>query len=204
MQQYENDSSLLAAFKSGDPRAEAIIFKRFFRSMCLLAETITGEALVAEDIVAEAFIKFFDKRVEFERIENIKGFLYTTVRNSSYTYTTTQRRHQRVHEQLAAVQKEDVQSASPAEELELLRVRLLEDIYQEIENLPPQCRRISKMIFLEGKTTDQVARELDISPQTVRTQKARAIQLLKKQLFANAKLTALLSLGILAKAFWDA
>jgi len=203
MMQYENDTIWLAALKKGDPVAETQLFQRFFRSMCLLAERITGEKAAAEDIVAEAFIKTFKRIGEFSDIGRIKAYLYISVRNSSYTYTTTQKRHHRAHLQLAATMPASDEGMGSAEDLELLRVQLLEEIYQEIENLPDQCRRISKMIFWEGKSTEQIARELDISPQTVRTQKARAIQLLRQQLFKDEKFNALLSLGILVRAFWD-
>lgn len=185
--------ALVEAFKKGNPAAESILFKLFFRSMCLLAETITGNLLPAEDIVAESFVKLFDKRAEFEAIDNIKAFLYVTVRNSSYTYKTTQKRHEAVHTQLAAEQGEEDDLVS-AFELEMIRAQLLAEIYQEIENLPPQCRKIAKMIFWEGKSTGEIAEKLNISAQTVRTQKARAIQLLKSQLFKDDRWTTLLLL----------
>ena len=189
-QNFENDRALVEAFKKMDPAAESVLFKQFFRSMCLLAETITGELLPAEDIVAESFIKLFAKRAEFDAIDNIKAFLYVTVRNSSYTYKTTQKRHEAVHTRLAAEQGEE-DDPSSVFELEMIRAQLLAEIYQEIENLPSQCRRIAKMIFWEEKSTGQIAEELNISPQTVRTQKARAIQLLKNQLFKDNRWAAL-------------
>jgi RNA polymerase sigma factor (sigma-70 family) len=193
-QNFENDRTLVEAFKKMDPAAESVLFKQFFRSMCLLAETITGQLLAAEDIVAESFIKLFEKRSEFEAIDNIKAFLYVTVRNGSYTYKTTQKRHEAIHARIATEHGGEGDSFSSTAELEMIRAQLLEEIYQEIENLPLQCRRIAKMIFWEGKSTDLIAGELQISRQTVRTQKARAIQLLKSQLFKDEKWVGMLLL----------
>jgi RNA polymerase sigma factor (sigma-70 family) len=201
MQNFENDRALMEAFRNMDPMAESILFKQFFRSMCLLAETITGQLLPAEDIVAESFIKLFDKRAEFEAIDNIKAFLYVTVRNSSYTYKTTQKRHEAIHARIATGHDGAEDDLSAAVELEMIRAQLLEEIYQEIENLPPQCRRIAKMIFWEGKNTDSISQELHISPQTVRTQKARAIQLIKNQLFKDDKWAGMLLLIIYLQKF---
>ena len=192
--------ALVEAFKNGNPGAESILFKQFFRSMCLLAETIAGDLHPAEDIVAESFIKLFDKRAEFDAIDNIKAFLYVTVRNRSYTYRATQKRHEAVHTRLAAEQGEDDPGVQ-AFELEMIRAQLLADIYQEIENLPTQCRKIAKMIFWEGKGTGQIAEELNISAQTVRTQKARAIQLLKSQLFKDSRWSTLVLLFLYLQKF---
>ncbi len=200
MQNFENDMVLVKAFKNGNPAAESVLFKLFFRSMCLLAETITGNLATAEDIVAESFIKLFDKRAEFEAIDNIKAFLYVTVRNSSYTYKTTQKRHKAIHNRLAAGHSEE-DDFSSASELEIIRVLLLAEIYQEMENLPSQCRIIAKMIFYEGESTGQIAGKLKISAQTVRTQKARAIQLLKNKLFKDERWSVLLLLFIYLPKF---
>lgn len=201
MQNFENDMALVEAFKNGNPAAESILFKQFFRSMCLLAETITGDGRAAEDIVAESFIKLFDKRAEFGALDNIKAFLYVTVRNSSYTHRTTQKRHEAVHTRLAAEQGGEGDPGAQAFELEMIRAQLLAEIYQEIENLPTQCRKIAKMIFWEGKSTGQIAEEMNISAQTVRTQKARAIQLLKNQLFKNSRWSTLVLLFLYFQKF---
>lgn len=200
MQNFENDMALVEAFKNGNPAAESILFKQYFRSMCLLAETITGDGRAAEDIVAESFIKLFDKRAEFEAPDNIKAFLYVTVRNGSYTYKTTQKRHEAIHTRLAAEQGKE-EDLSSVFELEMIRAQLLAEIYQEIENLPSQCRKIAKMIFWEGKSTGQIAEEMNISAQTVRTQKARAIQLLKNQLFKDSRWSTLVLLFLYLQKF---
>ncbi len=79
-------------------------------------------------------------------------------------------------------------------EREILRVELLKEIYDEIENLPGRCRQVFKALFIEGLSTDQIAENLSINVQTVRTQKARAIQLIKIQLLKKGKTLAVLIL----------
>jgi hypothetical protein len=142
MEQFANDTIWLAALQKGEPAAESLLFERHFRSMCLLAEKITGDLAAAEDIVAEVFVRMFDRRTEFETIEGIKAFLYVSVRNRSYTFTTAEKRHRRAHMLLASLQ-------------------------------------------------------------TVRTQKARAIQLLRNQLIKTGKLDALFTLGLLLGSIWN-
>ena len=198
-----NDTNLLQAFRSGEPAAETALFQRFFRAMCLMAVRITGELPAAEDIVADAFVKMFDRRADFAGIENIKAFLYTSARNGSVDFVRMQKRHRMAHVRIAATQEQAAEGLETAEDLELLRIQLLQDIYEEIENLPPQSRQISKMIFYEKKSTEEIARELNIAPQTVRTHKARAIQLLKKQLLKDEKFNTLLSLTLLVQAVWE-
>jgi len=123
--------------------------------MTLLGLKITGDLPAAEDIVADAFVKVFQRRAEFKEIDGIRGFLYVAVRNASYTYTAKEKRRDAVYAGLAVVQPDA--GMDEAEDLEILRARLLAEIYREIENLPDQCRRISQMIFFEGKDTETIA-----------------------------------------------
>ncbi len=78
--------------------------------------------------------------------------------------------------------------------MEVLRAELLYEIYQEMENLPEKCGQIFKMLFIEDKSTEEVAQHFGINVQTVRSQKARAIQLLKAALTQKNKTAALILL----------
>jgi RNA polymerase sigma factor (sigma-70 family) len=82
----------------------------------------------------------------------------------------------------------------PVMEREILRVELLQEIYEEIEELPGRCKEIFKMIFIQGLSTDIIGEQLGISLQTVRTQKARAIGLIRTQLLKKNRLVTLMLL----------
>ncbi len=200
MQEFTNDKILFEAFINDDALAVTVIFDRFFRSLCLLAENITEDIMAAEDIVAEAFVKMYQKKAEFEGMDNVKSFLFVVVRNNSLTHNTTRKRHRTVHDQIGRFQEENHMNENTPMHFEIMRAEILEKIYQDIENLPLQCRRISKMIFLEGKTTQEVAAELSISPDTVRVQKARAVKMLRNQLFKDPRFVTLMAF-ILAEFF---
>ncbi len=189
-----DDIALLAAFQKGAAHAENAVFKKYFRPLCLYSERITGYLEQSEDIVAEAFEKVIDRRNEFQTLDNLKAFLYRVVRNASINFTIAEKQHQQAHANIRysigqSYESEDVHKN------EILRVELLQEIYEEIENLPEKCGQIFKMIFLQGLSTDQIASCLSINVQTVRTQKARAIQPIKTKLLRKNR--ALLAIFIL-------
>ena len=76
----------------------------------------------------------------------------------------------------------------------------IEGLIRKIENLPDRCKEIFRLIFIDGLTTDQIGERLNISPQTVRTQKARALDLIKSELLKKNLLSALLYLLLLFPA----
>ncbi len=107
----------------------------------------------------------------------IKNFLYTTVRNASLNYL----RHRKVAKQYL-----DYQDSCPLEEANVLdaiiRSEVVDEIYEAIQSLPESCRRISRMGYLEGMKNQEIAEELGLSINTIKTHKQRALQLLRLRL----------------------
>lgn len=88
------------------------------------------------------------------------------------------------------------QDSSPVDDVQvinlMIRSEVLGEIYRALSTLPPQCQRISKMSFLDGMKNLEIAQELNISVNTVKTQKQRALQLLRLKI--NPELFLLLFL----------
>jgi RNA polymerase sigma factor (sigma-70 family) len=122
------------------------------------------------------------------------------VRNASINFAVATRQHRQAHLQIAYVEGQEREEEEPAEQREILRVELLQEIYEEMENLPGRCGEIFKLIFIHGLSTEQIGERMGINPQTVRSQKARAIQLIKTQLLKkNRVLTVLLLTTLLSR-----
>lgn len=182
---------LLQSFVSRDETAELAVFERHFKPLCLYAEKICGQMAAAEDIVLESLEKAYRRRDEFETLENLKRFLYRLVHNAAINYSKQAKNHSLIHDRIGREQSADDGAQENPAEVEILRVELLREIYREVENLPDQCRTIFKMIFLENLSTEQIAGKLGLNPQTIRSQKSRAIQLLKTRLLKAGKMAAL-------------
>lgn len=197
MDQFRDDITLLAAFQNGDSAGEKAVFERYFQPLCLFSERITSDLPLSEDIVADSFIKLIDRRMDFPSIPQLKSFLYTTVQNASINHAVSRRRHQVIHENIRYLATQD-STAEDQLEAEILRAELIREIYQEIENLPDKCGQIFKMIFLEQLSTEDIASRLSINVQTVRSQKARALQLIRTSLLKKNRFTTLLLLTALA------
>ena len=192
MPKYTDDITLWTAFQRGEPKAEAEIFQQYFKPACLFAESITGAMMPAEDIVAETLIKVWNRRQEFQALSNAKAFLYRAIRNASINYAIAEKQHRKIEAKMAYLESTGNNSTEEVLEHEILRVELLQEIYNEIDNLPGRCSQIFKMIFIGQRSTQEIADELGINVQTVRTQKARAIELLKTELLKKHRLETLL------------
>lgn len=178
---YTNDTALLSAFRRSEIQAGKIIFDTYFHPLCLFSERITGNILQSEDIVAEVFEKLMLAPRDFSAIPRLKSFLYQSVHNASINYVIARKRHSAAYDQVHYLTENERYDQETVQN-EIMRAELIHEIYMAMEKLPDKCGRIFRMIFVEGLSTLEIAEELQINVQTVRTQKARAIELIRNAL----------------------
>jgi len=143
-------------------------------------------------VVADSFVKMLQRRDSFENLENVKAFLYVSTRNACINIYKAGKRHAEAHKQMEWLLKNGAKEN--AFEEEMIRAEVIAEIYKEVENLPDRAREIFKLIFIGGLSTEEIAQKLGIEMQTVRSQKARALQLLKAELLKKGNITALIYL----------
>jgi len=194
--QLEND--VLVSFRKGGPDALQSLLKQFYSPLCLFAERLLGDKAASEDIVGEAFIKLWNKRHNFENLHNLKAFMYITVRNACLNQLKQAKRESLNQKQLAYLTGEKEEFVLN----EMIRSEILQEIMQEVNNLPEQCGKVLKLGYLEGLKNQEIADLMNISVHTVKNQKARAIQLLKVRL-RDRDLMSLLLLFTLIRASSD-
>jgi RNA polymerase sigma-70 factor (family 1) len=182
-----NPDKLLSGFQQGDPDAFEQIFKHFYRDISYFTEKVTGNKQEAEDITIQTFTKLFERYQLFNSLANIRAFLYVTARNASFNYLRDIKR-------LSSRQQEFMSHFEDENNLENeeIKAETLKTIYAAIENLPDECKKIFKLIYLEGLSNPDIAALLNISEATIRSQKRRALQLLKLSLAENHYFIALL------------
>jgi len=168
------------------------LFREFYASLTWFSFKITDNRPVAEEIAAEALLKLWERHTGFDNISSIKSFLYTTTRNSSVSWLRKQKTDTKKVRELTHLSEKTEGTVLN----QMLETEFYRTIFVAINTLPPQCRKIFRMLFIEGKDAAEIARELKLSLSTIRGQKARAIQLLRQRIVLwISAFTALLFLG---------
>ena len=84
------DQITINKFIAGDVKAFERLFRKYARSMQLVALGLYRDTAVAEDAVQESFVYLWNHRKEMKPDIAIEGYLYTFVRkNNKYNYGTT-------------------------------------------------------------------------------------------------------------------
>lgn len=154
------------------------LFKKFFKKLCYFAFQFVGNMAEAEDAVQETFIKFWDQKQNFKNEEAIKSFLYISVRNACLNII----RHKQVRINHAETQSPDSHIEHPDYLNNIIKAEVLAHLYEAVETLPDGCKRIFEMSYFEELKNPQIAEMLEVSVNTVKTQKYRAVKLLHEKL----------------------
>jgi RNA polymerase sigma-70 factor (ECF subfamily) len=111
--------------------------------------------------------------MQFENYDGIKLFLFTITKNACISYIRSQTAQQNYigNMQAAAV----IEDEKFFDELDY-QANLLERVYQEVDKLPKQCRKVFQLKFYNNCSHQQIAQRLNLSESAVRAHIANAIQ----------------------------
>lgn len=141
-------------------------YERLFMPLCMFALRITGDIETAHDTVQSAFISAWER---VDRIDNLKAYMYLSVRNSAISAACdTARYYDMTHAALEDVPQEDIDTSE--------RDALL---WNAIDSLPDRCREIFLMSKRDGMSYRDIALELGISEKTVENQITKALHKLR-------------------------
>jgi RNA polymerase sigma-70 factor (family 1) len=167
------------------------LFKDNYARLCHFAIQFLKDDDTAKDIVQEVFITYWnmDGRPAFNS-SSTSAFLYSSVRYACLN---------KLRRQKLELGYINDQEADPSEDAVALNAMIRSEVMTELHNiittLPENCQKIFRMGYLEGLKNPQIAAELGISVNTVKTQKKRGLQLLKMRV--NPDFFALISLFLL-------
>lgn len=176
------DKKVLQEFQKGKHAAFEHVFEFYYSKLFFFANRLIETSDEAEDITLVAFQKLFGICSKFETEDNVKAFLYLTVRNSCLSYL----RHRKVRTDYQKAFTEKMQNDVLFTFEYGIRDELYSKVQSAIESLPEECRKIFKMIYYEELSPADVAALLQISVNTVYTQRRRAIYALRLLLSENS------------------
>ena len=163
-------------FRKGDQQAFAVFFRLHYRPLCYFAAQFVQELPDAEDIVKESFIKLWGKHADFDNAQTIKSFLYITTRNACLNFLRHVQIKNTVHKEMAYLEENRCQELMLNQ---LIRLELMQEIYNEIEKMPEKRREVFKMAYIDGMKNDEIAQQLGLSIFTVKEHKAKALAYLR-------------------------
>ncbi len=174
-----HDEYLIREMFSRDPQKGCeLLFRKYYNNLCNHAIRFVHSGEVAEDIVSEVFATFWQSRT-FEMITtSYRAYLYKSVRNRSYNHLKWDLNRTSPMETVTTPFA--THALNPCEALQYNELH--QQIERIVQEMPPQCRKAYLLKRVEGKTLEEIAAELQITPKSVEALITRAIARLRNGL----------------------
>jgi len=172
-----DDYKLVDDLQNGDLEAFDLIFKKYGDKLFGFALTYLKSRKETEDLVQNVFLKIWENRKSLKKESSLKSYLFTIAYHNMCRLFREKQIHEKFAEEMLAPGNRTV---NPEEQLEYKSA--LEQVNRLIEKLPEK----QKIIFLksrrEGKSSKEIADEMNLAPGTVDNQISAAIKFLRKNL----------------------
>lgn len=175
---FKNDKNdekrLLRGLRAQKPEAQRQLFEQYSGKMMTVCLRYTKTREEAEDILQEGFLRVFRKIDLYEGTGSFEGWMRRVFTNIAI-------RHFQKSEKMYLVVSIDDMDVEPSQDL-LSQHFETEDLLKMIQQLPDGYRMVFNLYAIEGYSHEEIAKELEISVGTSKSQLSRARQALQKML----------------------
>lgn len=180
----QNESEVIQEIMSSiskydDQSAFKKFFDIYYPKLLNYAHYILESRQDADEVVSGLFVKMWDQRKKLPDIKNLDAYLYTSTKNLSYNYLRDNKEFF-----LKTLEVNECKFIPSLEnpEKQYLDMELKEKILEAMEELPPRCKLIFRMVREDGLKYAEVATLLELSVKTVEVQMGRAFSKMRAEL----------------------
>lgn len=166
-------NNLVRRIAGEDPAAYKELFLLYQSKLVHFSFSITHLKEPAEEIVSDVFLKIWINRKNLHEIQNLHLYLYVSTKNASINYVLQQKKKKYFSLDETVV---EFRSLYFDPEQLMITAEMLNRIQQAIQELPPRCRLIFKLVKEDDLKYKEVAELLHLSVKTIEAQMAIALR----------------------------
>ncbi|MFT3947612.1 MAG: RNA polymerase sigma-70 factor [Agriterribacter sp.] len=192
-----DERALVLSVAADDQKAFAILFEYYRNRIYTVAFTLTDSKQAAEEIVQDVFVKVWLKRKELPAVEKFKAWLFVIARNMIFSFLRSEAAKAKKQRQAGA---DLLLSGSPQEALDKLGEKELRHLLlAAVDQLSAQQKQVYLLSKEAGMKQQEIAEQLNISPQTVKKHLQYAMRSIRAYILSKGDLNlALLFLWIVS------
>lgn len=171
----QQEQNILKACQQNDRKAQFALYQLYKGKMLGLCRRYAISNAEAEDILQEAFIKVFKNINKIQKNESLGGWIRNIVVNTAIDF------YRKSRYQTFEVQYEDALE-KPDNDFFILEKLTNEEIINTMQQLPNGYRMVLNLYVIEGYSHDEIAKMLNISVGTSKSQLSRAKEQLRTHL----------------------
>lgn len=186
----KNEKELLILAAQADEGALTTLFHLYKNKLYAYLFRLTESDTLSEDIVQDVFMKLWNDRQTLSSIDNFGSYLFRMSKNHAINYFKRM-----AQETLIMAEMYGRNSYVHNETQDIIALKDVEKLLNEIlERLPAQQKIVYHLSREEGRTHDEIANLLKISPNTVKNHIVQAMSTIRTQLRMHADTMLLVSI----------
>lgn len=156
------------------------LYKESFDELYYYALGLIGDIDIAKDIVQEAFLKYYNNRIEIK--VNAKPYLFKTIKNLSINI----HKHDGVKGKYVShcVKSNDAEEIDYSEQIKIIK--------EVLDTLPEKSKRIFVLSVVESMKYKEIAEEFQISTDTVKFHISKVYKAIREKLSYNVDMCLVL------------
>jgi RNA polymerase sigma-70 factor (ECF subfamily) len=177
-------NDLLARINNNEPKAYKELFDAVYSELTVFVFRMVDNLDEAEDIAISAITRLLNKKeLVFDAVEQLKAYLYISVRNSALNYLRSAKKEDPLKKKM----QEDmptIEEPAVTKKYEFEYMRKLIDLALGKLKLEKQCESVIRLT-MKNLEPAEIANTLNISMNQVYTQKSKGLKALKKFMEEN-------------------
>lgn len=154
------------------------LYNGCYEALTVFAVRMVRDREAAEDIVQSVFVALWERRDAFDSVGAARSYLYVSVRNRSIDFL----QHRKVEGQYAkGVSASATLAENPDDDPDFFTAEVYARLFRAVDELPERQREVFLM-SMKGSKNRHIAEAMGIAEETVRVQKRRAVQSLRRKL----------------------
>ncbi len=167
-----SDLELIRRCSEGEPRAQELLYRRYFSFAMSVCARYTRDQYEAMEIVNDSYMKVLDNIAEFDSLRSFKSWYGRILVNSAID---NYRRNAKFLSHQSIGDLETIQEQEPEISAELSA----NEILSLFNRLPDNYRVTFNLYEIEGYSHEEIGQMLDISTSTSRSNLSRAKKMLR-------------------------
>jgi len=184
-----SEKEWMEELRNGSEKAFGKVFTHYYKGLCAYSYTFLKNHDASEEIVQEFFSELWENQTLRKVDISLKLYLYRSIHNRCINYLKSLSVAQGRLALYAKYMQEEIELIDMDTESDMYERFFTEnfekDVYEAIDSLPLQQKKIFTLSRFRQKSYTEIADELGISINTVKTQMSRALQKLRNILSTN-------------------
>lgn len=166
---------ILIGIKQGKEESLKILFDCYYPELVRYAQNYLYDKMESEGLVQEMFIYLWENASKIEIKTSLQAYLYRSVKNRCLNYL----RDLKISDNCGAIEKLAEEEFHNELKNNKYNSSKHQEVMEVVETFPQNMHEIFRLKYFSNYTYDEIASELKISVNTVKTQLKRAKKKLK-------------------------